>query len=97
MTNNSGAESNHRHADFQTVVAGSRGLIINHLQRLPALVNAAHTKAHSWHTQSDLGTFLAQDTEQDLAKAIGDKPRTQAPGHTKSGNRGYLNAARQSA
>jgi len=36
-----GAESNHRHADFQTVVAGSRGFIINHLQRLPPLAPAS--------------------------------------------------------
>src|SRR6185312_4091666 len=31
-----GAESNHRHADFQPGLGGSRGLSINHLQRLPA-------------------------------------------------------------
>ena len=54
-----GAESNHRHADFQTVVAGSRGFIINHLQRLPALSPATPrhihgtpnlSSSHSWHT-----------------------------------------------
>jgi hypothetical protein len=31
-----GVELNHRHADFQSAVWGSRGLSINHLQRLPA-------------------------------------------------------------
>ena len=31
-----GAESNYRHADFQSALAGSRGLTINHLQSLSA-------------------------------------------------------------
>jgi hypothetical protein len=53
------AESNHRHADFQSVVADSRGLLINHLQRLPApsLATPRHnhgtpnlSSSHSWHT-----------------------------------------------
>jgi hypothetical protein len=30
------AESNHRHADFQSGEGDSKGLLINHLQRLPA-------------------------------------------------------------
>jgi hypothetical protein len=41
-----GAESNHRHADFQTVVARFRGLIINHLQRLPAPSPATPRHTH---------------------------------------------------
>jgi hypothetical protein len=41
-----GAESNHRHADFQPDVAGSRGLLINHLQRLPALSPATPRHIH---------------------------------------------------
>jgi hypothetical protein len=44
---------------FSAVVARFRGLIINHLQRLPAL-SPSHTKAHSWHTRSEFVTFLAQ-------------------------------------
>src|SRR5882762_11344675 len=54
-----GPLSNHRHADFQSVVAGSRGLIINHLQRLPAPTPASPrhnpstpnlSSSRSWHT-----------------------------------------------
>ena len=53
-----GAESNHRHADFQFALGVSRGLIIHHLQRLPAPTPGTlrHTygtpnlrAAHSWH------------------------------------------------
>src|ERR1700704_387316 len=56
-----GAESNHRHADFQTVVAGARDFIIKHLQRLPALSPATPrhihgtpnlSSTHSWHRAS---------------------------------------------
>jgi len=57
----SGGQGQNRTADtriFSPLSAGSGGLIINHLQRLPALSPA--TKAHSWHTQSELVTFLAQ-------------------------------------
>jgi hypothetical protein len=37
---------NHRHADFQSVVAGSRSFIINHLQPLPALSPATPRHIH---------------------------------------------------
>jgi hypothetical protein len=56
-----GAESNHRHADFETVVAGARDFIIKHLQRLPALSPATPrhihgtpnlSSTHSWHRAS---------------------------------------------
>ena len=36
-----GAESNHRHADFQSGEGDSRGLLINHLQRWPAPTRAS--------------------------------------------------------
>ena len=56
-----GAESNHRHADFQSFFGDSRGLSINHLQRLPALFPASPrhnhgtpslSSAHSWHIRA---------------------------------------------
>jgi hypothetical protein len=44
---------------FSTANGRSGGLLINHLQRLPAPLPRP-TMAHSWHTQSGLVTFLAQ-------------------------------------
>src|SRR3979411_2364294 len=54
-----GAESNHRHADFQSVAAGSWGLILHRLQRLPSPTPASPrhnpgtpklSSSHPWHT-----------------------------------------------
>jgi hypothetical protein len=56
-----GAESNHRHADFQSEFGGSRGFKIKHLQRLPAPSPATPrhihgtpnlSSSHSWHRAS---------------------------------------------
>jgi hypothetical protein len=55
------SEESTRHADFQSVVADSRGLIINHLQHLPAPTPASPrhnhgtpnlSSTHSWHRAS---------------------------------------------
>ena len=46
---------NPRHADFQAFREGSKGLYINHLQRL-ADPPPRHTTAQSWHIQSELVT-----------------------------------------
>jgi hypothetical protein len=52
---------NHRHADFQSGSGGSRGLSINHLQRLPAPSPAHHgtITAHHGTPQSQFGAFPA--------------------------------------
>ena len=53
-------QSNHRHADFQSGEGDSRGLLINHLQRLPAPSPASPrhnygtpnvSSTHSWHSR----------------------------------------------
>jgi hypothetical protein len=58
---------NHRHADFQAVIAGSRGLFINYLQRLPAPSPGSPwhipgtpnlSSTHPWHS----GTARARPT-----------------------------------
>jgi hypothetical protein len=56
-----GRELNPRHAHFQPLTGCFRGLSINHLQRLADPL-PRHTKAQSWHTQSELVRFLAQET-----------------------------------
>jgi hypothetical protein len=52
-------QSNHRHADFQSGEGDSRGLLINHLRRLPVPVPGTPrhncgtpnlSSAHPWHT-----------------------------------------------
>jgi hypothetical protein len=58
-------EFNHRHADFQSGDGCSRGFLINHLQRLPTPL-PRHTTAHSWHTLSELVTFVAPEPVQRL-------------------------------
>jgi len=56
-----GVELNHRHADFQSGVGGSRGLLISHLQRLPPLSPASPrhiygtpnlNSTRSWHSNA---------------------------------------------
>ena len=65
-----GAESNHRHADFQSFFGDSRGLSINHLQRLraPSPASPRHnhgtpslSRSRSWHK----GLRIAVKPEQD--------------------------------
>src|SRR6185312_2700994 len=52
-----GAESNHRHADFQADPGRYRGLINQWLASL-ATPQTSLSMAHSWHTQSELDAFL---------------------------------------
>ena len=82
-----GAESNHRHADFQSVVAGSRGLIINHLHRLPALSPATPrhihgtpnlSSTHSWHIGARRLHGAVVSPGQPRGK--GEAHRSQEPG-----------------